>query len=63
MRESAGMKKLCVGLVAAVMFLSFQKAASGSDLVALVDLKFIRATEETAAVLCFGELLSDRTGA
>jgi hypothetical protein len=34
-------------------------AEPGEELVALVDLKFLRETEETAAVLCWGEEESD----
>jgi hypothetical protein len=54
MRKNARIKKLWMATTAAVA-LAFHTTVSGTDLVALVDLEFIRKTDKTAAVMCFGD--------
>lgn len=52
------MKKLRVASVAMIAF-ALHATASAADLVALVDLEFIRTTDQAAAVMCFGDREED----
>ena len=49
--------RLLAGVLSA--FLAAHSHAADADLVATVDLKFIRATDETASVMCFGDKEDD----
>lgn len=53
-RKKSAMKKLWMASTAAVA-LALHSTVSAADLVALVDLEFIRKTDKTAAVMCFGD--------
>ena len=52
------MKKLWKTTLAMVT-LTIHATASAADLVALVDLEFLRETDKTAAVMCFGDSEED----
>jgi hypothetical protein len=48
-------RKASIAALAAVTLLTLSGVAAASDLVAIVDLEFIRATDQPAAYLCFGD--------
>lgn len=48
-------RKALAGSLLALLGLSVFNVAWATDLVAIVDLKFLRETDQTAAVLCFGD--------
>ena len=51
--------RLSIFASVAIAAIGIQSAASGADLVAVVDLKFVKATDQPASLMCFGDRNED----